>query len=161
MTEIRGTVGSYPATRAALFDVVRFFVESDLSVLGRRSRVQWMIDTGSPYTILTPDHTERILGDALFDLNFDEDPRQFAIGGMIGGRGRTIITPAQLTFTNIDGETHPIRLPILIAEPTPPRRADSGNWRMPSLLGCDALRYFDLSLSLNPPSVTLTEAPPA
>ena len=52
-------------------------------------------------------------------------------------------------------------MPVLIAEPTTPFRSHQGNWQMPSLLGCDILRSFDLALSYNPPTVTLTEAAPA
>ena len=149
------------ATRSALMDVVRPTIESDLTVLGRRGQVRWLIDTGSPYTILHPEDALRLLGNELDSLDFDAHPQRHDVSGVGRGPARTIIVPASLTFEDDEDEPETLTMPILIAEPIPPYRAHQGNWRVPSLLGCDVLRYFDLELSLNPPSVTLTEAAPA
>ncbi len=119
------------------------------------------IDTGSPYTILHPNDSDILLGQALRDLDFAGHRQRFALGGVGQGTTNAIIAPATLTFADEQGQRETIRLPILIAEPTPSYRSHEGNWRLPSLLGCDVLRYFDLTLSYHPPSVTLTEAAPA
>ena len=156
-----GNVRRVQATRSALVDVIRPNIASDLTVLGRRGRVRWLIDTGSPYTILHPEDAWRLLGDELQSLDFDAHTQRHDVSGVGQGPAQTIIVPATLTFEDEAGELEAVRMPILIAKPGPSYRSHEGNWRVPSLLGCDALRYFDLELSLNPPSVALTETSPA
>lgn len=158
---IRGDYWRERATRAALVDAVQPYVDAELSLLGRRGHIRWAIDTGSPYTVLHPLDAHRLIGELLGNLDFETHPQRFDIAGVGSSRARTIIAPAILTFEDEAGELESINMPVLIAEPTTPFRSHEGNWRMPSLLGCDVLRYFDLTLSYNPPSVTLTDAAPA
>ena len=158
---IRGDFWRVRGTRAALVDAVQPYVDAELSLFGRRGDVRWAIDTGSPYTVLHPEYSDRLLGELLTDLDFETHPQRFDIAGVGASRIRTIIAPATLTFEDDSGELESINMPVLIAEPTTPFRSHQGNWQMPSLLGCDILRSFDLALSYNPPAVTLTEATPA
>lgn len=158
---IHGDFWRVRGTRAALADAVQPYVDAELSLFGRRGDVRWAIDTGSPYTVLHPEYSYRLLGELLSDLDFETHPQRFDIVGVGAGRTRTIITPATLTFEDDSGELESINMPVLIAGPTTPFRSHQGNWQMPSLLGCDILRYFDLALSYNPPSMRLTEAEPA
>ena len=118
-----------------------------MTLYDRMGEIPWAIDTGSPYTILHPNDSDILLGQALRDLDFAGHRQRFALGGVGQGTTNAIIAPAMLTFADEQGQRETIRLPILIAEPTPSYRSHEGNWRLPSLLGLDALRYFDLTLS--------------
>ena len=51
-----------------------------------------------------------------------------------------------LTLNSVNDEMYRIAMPILIARPTPTQPGEHGNWRLPSLLGRDFLRYFRLEL---------------
>ncbi|MYD54923.1 MAG: hypothetical protein F4W96_11555 [Chloroflexi bacterium] len=162
MTRVfKGKFWHQRTTYAALPDELRPYVGAELELFGRVGEIRWAIDTGSPYTILQPNDSDILLGQALRELDFTTHRQRIRIGGVGPGSTNAIIAPATLTFTDEQGQREMVRLPVLIAEPFPPYRSHGGNWRMPSLLGCDVLRHFDLALSYNPPSVSLTEAAPA
>lgn len=147
--------------RAALVDVLRPYIEAETVVLGRTKMVPWAIDTGAPYSLLSPVDSWRLLGQAFTELDFQAHPQRYDLTGIGSTGASAIITPAVLRFDNGRDQPAIITMPIMMVEPIPRLPGNHGNWRMPSLLGCDALRHFDLTLSYNPPSVTLTEAAPA
>ena len=119
------------------------------------------IDTGADYTVLSPAHARSVLGADYEDIDFERDIARFDLYGISGSASAYVIRHGVLTFRDERGAPVAIDLPILIARPTTPQPTPDSNWEVPSLLGQDALRYFDLALSYNPPTVTLTEAAPA
>ena len=123
-------------------------------------RVRFLIDTGADFTTLSPFATHRLLGNDYLNMDFSTLPGTLELQG-IGGVHLGIRTPAELLWRARDGAVFATLMHIVLVQPTPPTPGLHGNWTLPSLLGRDALRYFDLQLSYNPPTVTLLEATPA
>ena len=125
------------------------------------NRTPFLIDTGCDYSTLNPQDAHRLFGDAYLDMDFSPGPASIEMHGIGDTPAHGIRTHADLAF-RADGDSD-IRLaiPIVIAQPAPPTPGRHGNWLIPSLLGRDILKRFDLALSYNPPTVTLTEAAPA
>ena len=120
-------------------------IEILVSIAGMQDTVRFLIDTGADVSILGPDDSLAVLGSAAFAINFISDPRSLHIMG-IGGGARYVVRDAVLTFYSTEGERHALAMPILIAEPAPPRLAEPGPPQPPSVLGRDFLRHFHLEL---------------
>ena len=120
-------------------------IEILVSVEGVQDTVRFLIDTGADVSILGPDDSLAVLGSAVLGIDFISDPRSLHIMG-IGGGARHVVRDAVLTLYSTEGERHSITMPILIAEPTPPRLAEPGPPQPPSVLGRDFLRHFHLEL---------------
>ena len=99
-----------------------------------------------------------MLGDRYLELDFENHPQQYALTGIGADVVRSLIVPATLQFQDEHGDPHRVRCPMLVPEPIPASPTDGGNWRLPSLLGCDILRHFDLELSYQAGTVALLEA---
>ena len=112
---------------------------------GQQYAVQFMIDTGADVTVLNSDDSLAVLGSAALDIDFARDPRSLSVMG-IGGGAQHVVRDAALTLHSTEGERHSIAMPILIAEPAPPRLAEPGPPLPPSVLGRDFLRHFHLEL---------------
>ncbi len=146
---------------ALLGDVMRPVVAASARIGDRSAPLELHIDTGADYTLLTPTDARILLGDAYHRIDFERDAGRFDLYGISGDASGFVIRSATLTFRDDRGAPLSIDLPVLVARPSSPQPTPVSNWEMPSLLGCDVLRYFDLALSYNPPTVTLTEATPA
>lgn len=118
--------------------------------------VGFLIDSGSDYSVLNPRDTYELLGDALFEIDFANDPTAVDVVGMGQGLVVTIEREVEMTLWDEDGGSVVLGLDVQIARPEPFRVARTGNWQLPSLLGRDILEYLDLHLSYNPPSVYLS-----
>ena len=94
-------------------------------------------------------------------MDFDRGPGVVAVRGFGEGDGAALVSPMELWLRDTDGIEFPVLLNVAITRPSPAEPGQGGNWTMPSLLGRDILERFDLALSYNPPTVTLTEATPA
>ena len=112
---------------------------------GRQRTVSFMIDTGAEVTILNADASLALLGSATLGIDFTRDPRSLSVMG-IGGGAHHVVREAVLTLHSTEGERHSIAMPILIAEPAPPRLAEPAPPLPPSVLGRDFLRHFHLEL---------------
>lgn len=156
---IRGQFDHEPSFHPLLGDVWRPAVDATAAIGDRSVRVRFSIDTGADYTVLQPRAAQAILGSRYFSIHFETDVNRFNLYGISGSPSEYVIRDATLTFSDEQGAPLAIDLPILIARPSTPQPTPDSNWEAPSLLGQDALRSFDLALSYNPPSVSLTEAP--
>ena len=118
----------------------------------RREQVSFMIDTGADLTLVAPRRTKSLFG---ADYDYDSVPssRRLPMAGIGPGTVDTIIQPVGLLMSDDDGAR--IRFPqtMLFAVPRP---GAAGRWRVPSVLGRDVLRRFELRLSYDPPIVSLT-----
>ena len=112
---------------------------------GRQGTIPFMIDTGADVTVLSPSDSLRVLRDDAFAIDFARDPRRLQIQG-IGGGAQYVVRHAVLTLYSTEGERHSLAMPVLIAEPAPPRLAEPGPPQPPSVLGRDFLRHFHLEL---------------
>ena len=120
-------------------------IETLVSTEGMQGTVRFLIDTGADVSILGPDDSLAVLGSAVFSIDFASDPRSIRVMG-IGGGARHVVRDAVLTLYSTEGERHSLTMPILIAEPAPPRLAEPGPPQPPSVLGRDFLRRFHLEL---------------
>lgn len=117
----------------------------------------FLVDTGADATLLAPVDAYELLGNALFEIDFDDEAKVFWSVG-IGGYARSVIRSAILSTVSDDGEFIGVFAPICIAEPVPrlPTPEHPGNWSTPSLLGRDILRYFEIRLDYFPePAIAL------
>ena len=128
-----------------------FHVEYDTGKERRRHEVLFLVDTGADATVLEPRDSYALLGDELFDIDFDNDPwRRTGVG--VGGTARSVTRLARLSTMSDSGLYLGITDPICIAEPVPrvPSGERAGNWDAPSLLGRDILRFFEIHLDYFP-----------
>ena len=128
---------------------------------GRGIARPFLVDTGCDYTTLSPQDAHRLFGDNYLTMDFSRRPESIEMHGIGDTPAFGLRTRAELTFLADNGDEITLDTPIVIAQPMPPTPGRQGNWLIPSLLGRDILEHFDLALSYNPPSVTLTEAAPA
>ena len=112
---------------------------------GRQGAIPFMIDTGADVTVLSSADSLRLLRDDAFAMDFARDPRRLQIRG-IGGGAQYVVRDATMTLRSREGENYSLTMPILIAEPAPPRLAEPGPPQPPSVLGRDFLRHFHLEL---------------
>ncbi len=118
----------------------------------RREQVPFMIDTGADFTIVAPRRTRALFGPE-FDYNAVPPSRRLPIAGVGPGTVDTVIQPVGMLMTDDDGAALRLSQTMLFAVP---RTGAGGNWRVPSVLGRDVLRRFELRLSYDPPNVSLT-----
>ncbi len=120
--------------------------------------IAMLVDTGADTTALGPRDALALLGREYLRMDFDRGPGVVAVRGFGEGDGAALVSPMELWLRDTDGIDFPVLLNVAITKPSPVEPGPNGNWMMPSLLGRDILERFDLALSYNPPSVTLTEA---
>lgn len=161
MARVRAEFESEASFHPLLGNVLRPVVRVSVQIAGRSAAIWMQIDTGADYTALSPAHARAVLGAAYQGIDFDRDIARFDLYGISGSASQYVIRPASLTFSDEEHKPVVVDQPILIARPSTPLPTPDSNWEAPSLLGQDALRSFDLALSYNPHSVTLTEAAPA
>ena len=115
-----------------------------------KAQLPFLIDTGADFTIIQPEHArrlDRISGQQhLETLSSDIVP----ISGIGSTVEQTIVRTVGMLLVDDEGEKLWFSQAILFADPSAPP------WKIPSVLGRDVLRRFDLSLSYDPPSVSLT-----
>ena len=143
--EFRVTVRESRTLPHAIVSGGEALIEVLVATDGRQGTIPFMIDTGADVTVLSPADSLRVLRDDAFAIDFINDPRILHIMG-IGGGARHVVRDAVLTLYSTEGERHSIAMPILIAEPAPPRLAELGPPQPPSVLGRDFLRHFHLEL---------------
>ena len=120
-------------------------IEVIVAMEGQQRAIPFMIDTGADVTVLSADDSLAVLGSEAFGLDFARDPRRLQIQG-IGGGAQYVVRDATMTLRSREGESYSLAMPILIAEPAPPRLAEPGPPQPPSVLGRDFLRHFHLEL---------------
>ena len=117
----------------------------------RRGQVSFMIDTGADFTIVAPRRTRELFGTEI-DYGAVLPSRRLPIAGIGPGTVDTIIQRVGLLMTDDDGAVFRLSQTMLFAVP---RTGAAGHWRVPSVLGRDVLRRFELRLSYDPPTVSL------
>lgn len=135
------------------------YLVADVNLAGEAIEVPFLFDTGADFTTLNPQDMIRIWGRRYLDMDFASDA-DIQLAGI--GEQTAVGQFHEATLTFLDSERQPLAIPmtVVIAQPTPATPGLHGNWQIPSLLGRDILAHFDLELSYNPPSVTLTETAP-
>ena len=118
-----------------------------------RLAVPFMIDTGADFTIVQPRTAARVLRSQDQHVPTASDVVQ--IYGVGQGTVRTRVRTLGLSLTDNTGQQHWFSSPVLLVEPSD-SDPESSMWRLPSLLGRDVLQHFDLYLSYDPPTVSLT-----
>ena len=123
------------------------FIEARVSSLGKRERIDFMIDSGSDTTILMPTDALHLMGERFFDLDFRSGPEAVLLTG-IGAQAFRIL-PIDSTLTLEDDADSPvdIQAQLWVAEPQPVEPSEQGNWLEPSIFGRDAIRPGDFELS--------------
>lgn len=117
----------------------------------RREQVSFMIDTGADLTIVAPRRTKALFG-AEFDYHSVPSNRRLPIAGIGPETVDTIIQPVGVLMTDVDARVYRFSQNMLFAVP---RTGAAGVWRVPSVLGRDVLRRFELRLSYAPPTISL------
>lgn len=117
----------------------------------RREQVPFMIDTGADFTIVAPRRTRALFGSE-FDYNAVPSARRLPIAGVGPGTVDTIIQPVGMLMTDDDRAVFRLSQTMLFAVPG---TGAAGHWQVPSVLGRDVLRRFELRLSYDPPNVSL------
>ena len=118
--------------------------------------VDFLIDTGSERSVLNPDDAHALLGDSLFEIDFENDPSAVGLFGIGQGSVVTISREMEVTLRDEDGNDAAFELDVQFARPEPFELVSTGNWLLPSLWGRDLLDHLDLYLSYNSPAVYLT-----
>ncbi|MDE2967712.1 MAG: hypothetical protein OXS30_09565 [Chloroflexota bacterium] len=158
MARVLGRLEHEDPFHPLLGDVLRPLVDVSVRIGDNSVQLDLQIDTGADYTVLSPAAARRTLRGAYDLIDFEQDDARFDLYGISGSPSEYVIRDATLTFHDEQMVPLTIDIPILIARPSTPQPTPDSNWEAPSLLGQDALRSFDLALSYNPPSVSLTEA---
>lgn len=121
-------------------------IEIGIAIAGQvLGSIHFLIDTGADVTVIHPTDAARVLRGDFFALDFLRDTHLVDASG-VGGIAKRVVRDATLHVESTEGDPWQISLPILIAEPVPRAPPDTGNWRLPSLLGRDFLRHFRLEL---------------
>ena len=122
--------------------------------------IDFLIDTGAETTTLYPPDARKVLGHALEEIDFDDDPDRVVV---LGAGGEEIVAVRKgLSLTLHDDVDTPERIAdsILVARPNPHDLDDPdagrGNWDTPSLLGRDQLLSSDLFMSARSDTVYLS-----
>ena len=116
-----------------------------------RLRVPFLIDTGADLTILQPSHAGRVLRASGQPLPPTKPIDHLSISGIGSSAELAVVRRVGLLFVDDESDGYWFSQSILFADDT------SGQpWRVPSILGRDVLQRFELNLSYDPPSVSLT-----
>jgi hypothetical protein len=116
-----------------------------------RLRVPFLIDTGADFTILQPDDARQLLRLSQQGSAEPGGSDALTISGIGSSMEPTTVHRVGLRFIDDHSEAYWFPQSILFADHPSSRR-----WNVPSVLGRDVLRRFDLNLSYDPPSVSLT-----
>jgi len=105
--------------------------------------VDFVIDTGADRTTLQPVDARNV-----FDLPLEllENERAWASVTTVSGISQPAtcyVVPARVVFQHVDGRTQDVALRLYVMKPTQHNRT------LPSLLGWDVLRRFELRLNWN------------
>ena len=131
------------------------FLSARVEYLHEYHDVDFLIDTGSDFTILMPTDAYHILGDSFFDLDFRSSDGAMPIFG-VGDEGLMAL-PIELRLLLDDDSDARVVIPVRawMTEPQPDFPARNGNWAMPSIFGRDAIWPGDFELSYIDNTVTL------
>ncbi len=116
-----------------------------------RLRLPFLVDTGADFTILRPQDATRLWHLSRQVAPVRDTHAELSISGIGSNAERTTVRRVGLRFVDADGEAYWFAHSILFAD-----HPSSRSWSVPSVLGRDVLRRFDLNLSYDPPSVSLT-----
>jgi hypothetical protein len=113
--------------------------------------IEFVVDTGAATTVIHPDDAVYRLGMSRPDLDASAWPRHSTSAASgVGGRVQFLVTPAAFRFSDVRrGRFHFIEQEVRIAAANP------ANQYLPSLLGWDLLRHFELVVSGPNRTVTL------
>jgi hypothetical protein len=111
--------------------------------------VTFMVDTGAAHTCIHPLDAIRSLGLQPAQLADPEGWPKTIQGRGVGGGVNYFEIPASYGLVNDDGSVEVIEGHVWIGQLTP------GTQRMPSLIGWNLLRHFDLRIHGGRPSITL------
>ena len=117
-----------------------------------------MIDTGADYTIVQREVVLSLLEAAGVDPDESSNTDQILLNGVGPVPITCRIQRAGLKFVDTDGGELVLASSILVPqanEDTQHSRPESERSRVPSLLGRDVLRRYELNLSYDPPTVSL------
>ena len=115
--------------------------------------VRFMIDTGADFSLVHPRDATLLLGTD-FDLSSVPNREIITMAGIGPNAIRTVARTVGIRLFDTQGRPFRFSQTILFALPPSPGRPTP--WNVPSLLGRDILRYFDLHLSYDPPTVSLS-----
>ena len=131
------------------------FVSASVEYLDEPHDVDFMIDTGSDFTILMPTDAYHILGDAYFNLDFRSSDHSTLILG-VGDEGYVALPIEVRLLLDDDGDARvAVSITAWMTEPRPDFPAREGNWVMPSIFGRDAIWPGDLEFRYSDSTVTL------
>ena len=134
----------------------RPYVEARVYLGTAWHNVPLLIDTGADFTTLQYEDVSWLVGRSRLEIDFSNERNTVSVSGIGYDSVRCTVLPVGLQLIDTDGNEITFKHTILIASPTEETKPAEDTIKLPSLLGRDVLRYFDLHLSYDPPSPTLT-----
>lgn len=154
----RGTFGPSVYTDADLrLASTRHPLIRIIILIGReRFTRHFLIDTGADFTIVQPELASSLLKATGQDSGAEVERNLITMNGVGPTPLRCQIQPAGLSMVDDAGEEFVFSSPVLIPQPDARQGSGRRSGVVPSLLGRDVLQRFELSLSYDPATVSLT-----
>ena len=119
--------------------------------------INFILDTGADVTTIQPLDAHQLLGDDLFEIDFDRDLGSVGVAGTATASSLGVVRPAVFSLRTDRGGHISVNAHAVIAQPVPFEVSGVGNWNKPSVLGRDTLSRFGFRLDYRASDPVLLE----